>query len=262
MTGYRWSKQRWRPAAQDSVLAVAQDPSQRQPLLRVPVTVLGLLAVFAIVYTAEVMASAQTLNVIFARFAFYPARYSAHFISTHSVDPGSLFDRAVPFFSYMFLHESLTHFLINVVWIASFGWIVARRCGGLVFLSLFIVCGVIGALIELAFDWGAVAPFLGASAGAAGIMGAAVRIFRYPIFRNDGRAPLIPILSIRVLIWSLGWAAFNSVAALTGLGAGAGSHIVAWQVHLGGFAAGLLLVGPFLAARNWMLGDVIERRSA
>jgi membrane associated rhomboid family serine protease len=241
-------------------MAVAQDPSQRQPLLRVPVTVLGLLAVFAIVYTAEIMASAQTLNGIFARFAFYPARYSAHFISTHSVDPGSLFDRAVPFFSYMFLHESLTHLLINVVWIASFGWIVARRCGGLVFLSLFIVCGVIGALIELA--WGAVVPFLGASAGAAGIMGAAIRIFRYPFSRDDERAPLTPIFSIRVLIWSLGWAAFNVVAALTGLGAGAGSHTVAWQVHLGGFAAGLLLVGPFLAARNWMLGDFIERRSA
>jgi membrane associated rhomboid family serine protease len=146
--------------------------------------------------------------------------------------------------------------------IGPFGWIVARRGGGLVFLSLFIACGVIGALIELAFDWGTVAPFLGASAGAAGIMGAAVRIYRYPVFRNDERGPLTPIFSLRVLIWSLGWAAFNVAAVLAGLGAGAGPHSVAWQVHLGGFAAGLLLIGPFLSVRNSTRGKAAKGRAA
>jgi membrane associated rhomboid family serine protease len=243
-------------------MAVIQDPSQRQLSVRVPVAVLGLLASFAIVYAAEVMASVQTLKSMVARFAFYPARYSAHFITTHGVDPGSLFDRAVPFFSYMFLHESLTHLLINVLWVGAFGWIVARRCGGLVFLSLFIVCGVIGALIELAFNWGAIVPFLGASAGAAGIMGAAIRIFRYPLAPRDDAQPLIPILSVRCLVWSLGWIAFNALAAVTGLGAGPGSSAVAWQVHLGGFAAGLLLIGPFLALRNWMLSETVDSKTA
>lgn len=243
-------------------MAVSEDFEQSRPFLRVPVSVLGLLASFAIVYAAEVMASIQTLRSIVARFAFYPARYSAHFISTHGVDPGSLFDRTVPFVSYMFLHESLTHLLINVVWIAAFGWIVARRCGGLVFFSLFIMCGVIGALIELAFNWGVVVPFLGASAGAAGIMGAAIRIFRYPMTTVDYAKPLIPIFSVRCLIWTLGWVAFNAVAAVTGLGAGPGSPAVAWQVHLGGYFAGLLLIGPLLAFRNWLMGETIPGKAA
>jgi len=37
----------------------------------------------------------------------------------------------------------------------------------------------------------------------------------------------------------------NVVAGLTKLGAGGQVELVAWQAHLGGYAAGLLLAGPF-----------------
>ena len=34
-------------------------------------------------------------------------------------------------------------------------------------------------------------------------------------------------------------------AGVTGFGTGAGVHLVAWQAHIGGYFAGLLLAGPF-----------------
>ena len=56
---------------------------------------------------------------------------------------------------------------------------------------------------------------------------------------------------VRILLWSGLWVAVNVVAGLTGLGAGR-LEVVAWQAHIGGYAAGLLLAGPFdfFARRN------------
>jgi membrane associated rhomboid family serine protease len=53
-----------------------------------------------------------------------------------------------------------------------------------------------------------------------------------------------------VLLWSAIWIALNVFAGLTGFGAGAGVHLVAWQAHIGGYFAGLLLAGLFDAWRN------------
>ncbi|MGD0141992.1 MAG: rhomboid family intramembrane serine protease [Rhizomicrobium sp.] len=238
----------------------SQDSSQSEPFLRIPVSVLGLLAVLAIVYAAEALASPHTYNDILGRFAFYPARYSVHFIKTHGYDPGSLIDRAVPFVSYIFLHGSWTHLLINSIWLVPFGSIVARRFGGLLFLVFFLVCGIAGAATHLAFNWGSVVPVVGASAAAAGLMAAGFRIFRYPLSPDTG--PLEPVFSARILLWSALWVVINIVAGVTGLGAGPGPQLIAWQAHLGGYAAGLLLAGPFLALRDRMAGNKIEGPTA
>jgi membrane associated rhomboid family serine protease len=232
-----------------------QDSAQPQPFLRVPVSVLGLLAVLAIVYAAEALAPPHTHDVIIGRFAFYPARYSAHFINTHAYDPGSLIDRAVAFVSYIFLHGSLTHLLINSIWLLPFGAIVARRFGGLLFLAFFLVCGVASAATYLAFNWGSADPVVGASGAISGLMAAGFRILRYPPVPDDAIGSLEPIFSSRILLWSAVWVVINIIAGVTGLGAGPGPQVIAWEAHLGGYAAGLLLAGPFVSLRNWMAGD-------
>jgi membrane associated rhomboid family serine protease len=241
-------------------MAVSEDSAQRQPFLRVPVSVLGLLAVLAIVYAAEALASPQTLKDIIARFAFYPARYSAHFIRTQHVDPGSPIDRIIPFITHIFLHGSLTHLLINSVWLLPFGAIVARRFGGLLFFIFFLVCGVAAVVTYLAFNWESTAPVVGASGAVAGLMGAGFRMIRYPFAANAPDGPLEPIFSSRIALWSALSILIFVVAGVTGLGAG--SESIAWQAHVGGFVAGLLLAGPFLAARNWMVGKTIASETA
>ncbi len=243
-------------------MAVSEDSLPRQPFLRVPVSVLGLLAVLAIVYAAEALASPQTLNGIIARFAFYPARYSPHFISAQHADPGSLFDRAVPFVSYIFLHGSLTHLLINSVWLVPFGTIVARRLGGFLFFVFFLVCGVAGALAFLASHWGSMEWVIGASGAISGLMAAGFRILHYPFVPEASSGPLEPIFSRQIIVGSVVWVLINVAAGMTGLGAGPGPQVIAWQAHLGGYAAGLLLIGPFLVARNWMLGRTTEGEGA
>jgi membrane associated rhomboid family serine protease len=243
-------------------MAVSEGSEQPQPFLRMPVSVLGLLAALAIAYAAEALAPPQTYLAIIGRFAFYPSRYSAHFINTHSYDPGSLLDRAVPFVSYIFLHGSLTHLLINCVWLVPFGAIVARRFGGLLFFLFFLVCGIAGAATYLAFNWGSNAPVVGASGAISGLMAVGFRILRFPFVPEPTDGPLEPIFSSRIILGSALWVAINIVAGVTGLGAGPGPQVIAWQAHLGGYAAGLLLAGPFLAVRNWMMRETIEGKAA
>ena len=83
-------------------------------------------------------------------------------------------------------------------------------------------------------------PVIGASAAVSGLMGAAFRMMPH-----GSHAPLQPLFSRPVLLWSAIWIALNVFAGLTGFGAGAGVHLVAWQAHIGGFLAGLLLFSLF-----------------
>jgi len=49
------------------------------------------------------------------------------------------------------------------------------------------------------------------------------------------------------MAWTAIWVGVNIVAGKMGLGTDGGGEVVAWQAHLGGYAAGLLLAGVFNA---------------
>jgi membrane associated rhomboid family serine protease len=173
-------------------------------------------------------------------YGFVPARYSRAYLESHALNPGNLLERALPFVTYMFLHANWAHVLLNCVWLLAFGPVVARRFGTLRFMLFFLLCGIAGAAVHLALNWGSDAPVVGASAAVSGLMAAAFRM----IAPTSPRRRIADILSPRILLWSAIWVVVNVVAGLTGLGAGR-LEVVAWQAHIGGYAGGLLLTGPF-----------------
>jgi membrane associated rhomboid family serine protease len=73
-----------------------------------------------------------------------------------------------------------------------------------------------------------------------------------------GETPLAPLLSRQLVIFSAIWAAINLLTGITGLGMGGESALVAWQVHLGGYLAGLLLCGPFDRLRPRAVGAPVD----
>lgn len=230
-----------------------------QPFLLVPWPVLVLIGLLTVAYVAFALAPSGLEERILADFAFYPARYSRAFVLANRFNPGNFFARALPFVSYMFLHAGVSHLAVNSVWILPFGSVVAKRFGALLFFIFFLLCGIAGAGVHLAFNWGSPVPVVGASGAISGLMGAAFRMIRVYDGTPAGAEPPVPLLSPlfsrRIAVWSAIWVAVNVAAGMTGLGAGAGTEVrlIAWQVHLGGYFAGLILAGPFAAMTAFRL---------
>jgi len=221
-------------------MTVSGRSEPRQPFLRAPAVVIGLILALVAAHVARIYAFPRASTAWIYDYGFVPARYSHAYLYSHGLNPGNFLERALPFVTYMFLHGNYTHLIFNCLWLLAFGPVVARRFGVVLFLLFFLLCGIAGAAVYLALNWGSEAPVIGASGAISGLMGAGFRMIGSNVF--DRR--LDPILSPRILLWSGIWVVLNVVAGFTGLGAGR-FELVAWQAHLGGYAAGLLLAGPF-----------------
>jgi membrane associated rhomboid family serine protease len=143
----------------------------------------------------------------------------------------------------LFLHGGWPHALMNAAFGLAFGTPVARlfglRAAGVIaFFIFYLVCGVIAGLVFVALHPGGMNPVLGASGAVSGLMGAAARLM-------DGQGRLGSPFSRSALSMAAAWIVVNMLIALTGLAPGLEEGSVAWEAHLGGFAAGLLLAGPF-----------------
>jgi membrane associated rhomboid family serine protease len=227
-------------------MAFFHSTDSREPAIRAPAVVLWLIALLAAAYVPRFfMNDGQWARVLFD-FGFVPARYAYEYLAARHLDPGTPLEQAAPFFTYMFLHASIGHLVINSLWLLAFGPVVARRFGALLFLLFYALCGVAAVLAHLAFNWESLGPVIGASGAVSGLMAAAIRMLRLPgALSFSGEAPLAPLLSRPVLSFTLIWVVLNAVVGLIGLGPDAGPHLIAWQAHMGGYFAGLLLAAPF-----------------
>jgi membrane associated rhomboid family serine protease len=143
----------------------------------------------------------------------------------------------------LFLHGGWPHALMNAAFALAFGAPVARLfghspAGVLAFFIFYLVCGVLAGLAFVALHSTGTNAVVGASGAVAGLMGAAARLMEHP-----GR--LGSPLSRSALSVGAAWAIVNLLVAATGLAPGSGGAPIAWEAHVGGFVAGLLLVGPF-----------------
>lgn len=145
--------------------------------------------------------------------------------------------------SSLFLHGGWAHAATNAAFALAFGAPVARLFGmrgrGVaVFFVFYIVCGLLAGLAFVVLHRDGVQPVVGASGAVAGLMGATARLMDPP-----GQLGLP--FTRRSMSMAAAWIIVNLLMSVTGLTPGANGAPIAWEAHLGGFAAGLLLVGPF-----------------
>jgi membrane associated rhomboid family serine protease len=143
----------------------------------------------------------------------------------------------------MFLHASWTHVLMNSVAIVAFGPPAARLMGtdargASAFYAFYLICGVLAGLGFLAVTPTSADPVVGASGAVSGLLGAASRLI-------EGRGRIGPMFGRTVLGMAAAWTIANVILGVTGLTPGAAGVPVAWQAHLAGYLAGVLLIGPF-----------------
>lgn len=227
--------------------------SAHQPIFLLPGVVTALIGVISAIHIAATLVLNQNgQDQLVIWFAFLPLRIVA---------ASQQLDVALPLlwtpFTHALLHAGWEHLIFNMAWLAIFGTPVARRYGAMPTLVIFFVTSAVGAALFAATTLWSGAYLLGASGGIAGLTGAAVRFIFQPVVigqnRETGEQVVLGrrLATFRELLqeprartFSLFWIILNGAVPLFPLLTGEAVQI-AWQAHLGGFFAGLLLVGLF-----------------
>ncbi len=229
-------------------------------MFNVPPAVVATVAALVLVHALRMLVLTDDQDVRFLlTFAFIPARYDIDLIVGGSF-PGGFGADLWTFFSYAFLHADLLHIGVNLAWLLPFGTALARRFGTWRYVAFMLAVAAAGAFAHLVSHRGAMVPMIGASAAISGAMAAALRF----VFQQGGplglwrgeshgdayRVPAASLLSTlrdpRFLMFLGVWMGLNALFGLgsVSIGQGAGQEI-AWQAHIGGFLAGLLLFNAF-----------------
>ncbi len=231
---------------------------KREPLFNIPPVIITLLVVLALIHAVRTLLLSDDKNIeILLEFAFIPARYDASVVPGGAL-PGGFGADVWTFVSYSLLHADWMHFGVNAIWLLPFGSALARRFGTVRFMAFFAVTAAAGAALHLATNAGSPYPMIGASASVSGMMAAAMRFafqrggplnMMRGAEEQDYRVPAIPLIGVfsdpRVLIFLAVWFAINLLFGVGSLTITGGDQPVAWQAHIGGFLAGLLLFSWF-----------------
>lgn len=202
-----------------------------------------MLAVFVAVHLYRLTLSYDGDIDFLLRFAFIPVRYASTPEFGGIAFPGGVAAGIWTFVTYGLIHGDWVHLAMNSLWMLAFGSVVARRMGTTRFLVFNVACAAAGAAVMLWVLWGRPVPMIGASAAVSGQIAAALRLM-YGGGSIYAPASIIDALKDRnALVFLAVWVGINLFVGLGAVSLGDMAGEIAWQAHLGGFAAGFLLFG-------------------
>ena len=184
------------------------------------------------------------VNILVFLFEFSLDPFSRnHFISLYGLTPGAFqWENVV---TSMFLHGGWMHVLGNMWFLWIFGDNIEDILGHWKYLLFYLLCGAAAGLTQVWFNPVSRIPMVGASGAIAGVMGA--YLVKFP------HARIVTLAFVFVFITTFDLPAWFMliywfvIQVFSGVGSvgysqasqGAGT---AWFAHIGGFAAGVLLV--------------------
>jgi len=156
---------------------------------------------------------------------------------------------AATVFTSMFMHAGFMHMAGNMLFLWIFGNNIEDAMGHVRFLLFYLLCGVAAVLAQVLPNPGSIIPMVGASGAISGVLGAYMMLFpRARVLLGLPLGFLIVQLGRFPAVWVLaGWFVLQlvmgslSAAQIPGRTEGG----IAFGAHIGGFVAGLLLVGLF-----------------
>ncbi|WP_370545531.1 rhomboid family intramembrane serine protease [Caulobacter sp. 17J80-11] len=153
--------------------------------------------------------------------------------------------RTIGLFTALLVHGNWAHAALNAVGAFTFGVPVARLFGqspprALAFFAFYVLCGVLASWGYALLHPGSEVVMVGASGAVSGLMGAAARLL-------EGRGRLGPVFSRTVVGMGAAWIAVNLLVGVVGFAPGSAGQAIAWEAHIVGFFAGVLLIGPWAA---------------
>jgi membrane associated rhomboid family serine protease len=192
-----------------------------------------------IVFLYQNSLSTRAYNYFVLHHALVPLRdFKLAWANNHGLNPSNY----LPFIEGTFLHGGWLHLVLNMWTLFIFGTSLEGRIGRLGFLSFYLVCAFIASFVHAYFNQDSDVPTLGASGAIAGVLGAYATTFPRAKITILILIVFFPLFfKIPALSYGLIWFAFQF---LQGFISSSMSGGIAWWAHIGGFAAGFLLI-PF-----------------
>jgi membrane associated rhomboid family serine protease len=205
-----------------------------------PLVVYGLIAANVWVFVREL--EAPDLNRFLDAFAEIPYDVTQNVV----LAPPSPPIPALTLVTAMFLHGGLLHIAFNMLFLFVFGPQIEALCGHVRFLIYYLVCGLAGGIAMLVVDPGSHVPTIGASGAIAGVLGG--YLVNFPLAKIDTIVPIgcFPLFLRLPALLVIGlWALAQFVSGFGALSARAAESQggTAYFAHIGGFCAGVLLIG-------------------
>ena len=216
------------------------------PARHFPAATLWLIIVNVLAFLYE-MRIGEGLPYFFSQYGFVPARLTGGAIENKLPVLGTVFTS-------MFLHGNLLHLFSNMWMLWVFGDNVEDRMGHGRYLIFYTLCGVFAVVLQTIVWPDSHIPLVGASGAISGVLGA--YFILYPRARI---LTFIPLFFFFYLVeipafFFLGWwfllQFLQGYFAVTVAGAHAKGGGIAWWAHIGGFAAGFVLLKFFVRNKS------------
>jgi membrane associated rhomboid family serine protease len=209
------------------------------PTERFAVVTACIIAVNVAAFIFELSIGAESREAFITALAFIPQRLFAP--GTKAV-PGALPALATMFTS-MFVHGGFLHIGGNMLYLWIFGNNIEDSMGRMRFIFFYFLCGFIAAYSHALLNASSTVPMIGASGAISGVLGAYLvlyprtRVLTLVVFGFYVRTVQLPAMFV------LGfWFVLQFFSAIISSSGGGG---IAWYAHIGGFAAGIALIGLF-----------------
>lgn len=220
-------------------------PSSRTPVVNYTIIVLNVLF-----FLFEASLGLRQLEAFILTFGFIPGRFLSQL---GEADLLSLF---LPIFTSMFLHGGWLHLIGNMWTLYIFGDNVEDAFGHGRFLLFYAACGVVAAFVQLASAPYSHMPMIGASGAIAGVMGAYFSLFPYSRILTLVPVVFFVVIEVPAYVFLGIWFLLQFLYGTFSIMGPGGTEIrggIAFWAHIGGFAAGFLLVRIFIPDRIRMI---------
>lgn len=202
-----------------------------ESLFLVPWPVPAFAGVFLAIHAVLAVVPYAWKGWAFSTFQLVPIRFL-------SDQPDVVALSAANLLTYSLLHSDWIHVLFNVALLLAAAGPVMRNCGAVRLWLMFALCVVAGGICHVLAYWGESAAVIGASAGAAGIIAAALRYRTRQLSKGEIVAP---ITRGPVAAFSLFWLGLNGAFFIWEHLGGTPIGGMATAAHIGGYVAGLFL---------------------
>ncbi len=214
-----------------------ENPTYRKPYLTV-----GLIVINTLVFIYQLTLDPRAELVFLHHYGVVPAWVTGYSLVPR---PSQWLPLPLCFITYQFVHGGIGHLLGNMLYLWIFGNNIEDVLGPIRFIIFYLLGGVIAAGVQILSQPWSPLPMVGASGAIAAVLGAYFLLY--------------PGARVVVLIWFFFFVQLIRVPAVIVLGVwflmqvlSVGGPGVAWMAHIGGFAAGLLLIRPFMPKTRYL----------